>query len=220
MAESEVGSGMAEPKSTSATLPVRLKVCGLRGRLAGPFDLTLRAGECVAITGASGSGKSLLLRMLAELDICTGEVRLDGRLREHWSAPQWRRQVMYCAAEAAWWAERVVDHFVPETVATARELLPRLGLAPEKLLASLAQLSTGERQRLALVRALALEPPVLLLDEPTGAVDEGATQRIEVVLRERLTRGVALLLVTHDLRLAARLASRRLLMIDGRLETE
>lgn len=196
----------------------RLEVRGLQSRLAGPFDLTLHAGECVALTGASGSGKSLLLRMLAELDPCTGDVRLDGRPREHWPAPQWRRQVVYSAAEAAWWDERVRDHFAPDTVAAARELTSRLGLAPEKLLVPVAQLSTGERQRLALVRALALDAPVLLLDEPTGAVDEVTTAKVEAVLRERLAGGVALLLVTHDLRLAARLATRQLLMVSGRLE--
>ncbi len=195
----------------------RLALHALRSPLAGPFDLSLDAGECLAISGPSGAGKSLFLRMIADLDPNEGEVRLDGRERRSWSAPAWRRQAVYAAAEPGWWAERVGEHFAPAATEAAGALLPRLNLAPAMMEAPVTQLSTGERQRLALVRALVLDPPVLLLDEPTGALDQEAMQRVENVLRERLTRGAAILMVTHSGEQAARLAGRRLRMEDRRL---
>jgi putative ABC transport system ATP-binding protein len=195
----------------------RLLLRELRSPLAGPFDLSVEAGECVAISGPSGAGKSLLLRMIADLDPNEGEVWLDGRERRGWSAPAWRRQAVYAAAEPGWWAERVSEHFALATQDAARALLPRLNLAPAMMEAALTRLSTGERQRLALVRALVLDSPVLLLDEPTGALDQEATMRVEDVLRERLTRGTAMLVVTHSAEQAARLGRRRLRMLDGRL---
>ena len=87
----------------------------------------------------------------------------------------------------------------------ARTMAPRLSLAPSLLDAMVVQLSTGERQRLALIRALALASPVLLLDEPTGALDEKATSQVETVLRERLADGIAIVMVTHSPEQAARL---------------
>ncbi|HJS86972.1 MAG TPA: ABC transporter ATP-binding protein [Acetobacteraceae bacterium] len=196
----------------------RLVLRGLRSALAGPFDMAVEAGECVAISGPSGAGKSLFLRMIADLDPNEGEVWLDGRERRSWAAPAWRRQAVYAAAEPGWWAERVCDHFAPAAEAAARALLPALDLAPAMMDAALTRLSTGERQRLALVRALVLDPPVLLLDEPTGALDQEATARIEAVLRARLARGTAVLIVTHGAGQAARLGRRTLRMAAGRLE--
>jgi len=197
----------------------RLLLRSLRSTLAGPFDLEVDTGECVAVTGASGAGKSLFLRMVADLDPNEGEVWLDGRERRSWTAPAWRRQAVYAAAEPGWWAERVSDHFAPATEAAGRALLPAFGLAPAMMDTALTRLSTGERQRLALVRALVLDPPVLLLDEPTGALDQEATLRVEEVLRARLARGTTILMVTHSAEQAARLGRRRLRMVAGRLET-
>jgi putative ABC transport system ATP-binding protein len=195
-----------------------LKLSGLRSQLAGPFDLTLRSSECASITGPSGSGKSLLLRMVADLDPNEGEVRLHGRGRAEWSAPNWRKRVVYVAAESGWWAENVNQHFPGRIKDAARLLAERFGLKGELFDGSVARLSTGERQRLALIRALVLAPPVLLLDEPTSALDEDSTGRVEVVLRERMAEGMSILLVTHDGRQAQRLAQQHYLMSAGRLE--
>jgi ABC-type multidrug transport system ATPase subunit len=82
------------------------------------------------------------------------------------------------------------------------------------------RLSTGEKQRLALIRALILDPPVLLLDEPTSALDEDTTQQIEQLLQSRLQQGVSILLVTHDKRQAERLASRIVHISRGQLLAE
>ena len=195
----------------------RLRIVDLRSRLAGPFDLELAAGECLAITGPSGAGKSLFLRMVADLDPNQGEVFLDGVERRTVPAPAWRRKVVYSAAEPGWWHEQVADHFHGDALEFARTMAPRLALAPGLLDAPVVQLSTGERQRMALIRALALHPPVLLLDEATGALDEDSTALVEAVLRERLAAGVTIAMVTHSVAQAARLGHRHLRMENRRL---
>jgi putative ABC transport system ATP-binding protein len=194
-----------------------LELRGLKSRLAGPFELVVDRGECVAVTGPSGAGKSVFLRMIADLDPSEGEVLLDGRDRRSWPAPNWRRQVVYSAAEPGWWAEQVAEHFPGPALARAREIVRLLDLTDALLHAPVIQLSTGERQRLALIRALVLESPVLLLDEPTGALDQDATALVEELLAERLAGGTALVIVTHNLEQARRLGGRHLRMVGRRL---
>jgi putative ABC transport system ATP-binding protein len=128
------------------TTAPRLRIVGLHSVLAGPFDLELGVGECLAITGPSGAGKSLFLRMVADLDTNLGEVFLDGVERRRITAPAWRRQVVYNAAEAGWWREAVAEHFPGRVMDFARAMAPRLALAPELLTAQIVQLSTGERR--------------------------------------------------------------------------
>lgn len=171
----------------------------------------------MAITGPSGSGKSLLLRMIADLDVNVGAVRLGELDRACCSAPQWRRNVVYVAAEAGWWAETVSEHFTARTRPAAEELARRLGLKAELLDGPVSRLSTGEKQRLALIRALVLQPPALLLDEPTSSLDEQSVERVEQALRERLNGGMVLILVSHDPRQADRLGRLRFEMSQGRL---
>ena len=105
----------------------------------------------------------------------------------------------------------------PRTVA-ARDLAARLGLSAELFEGPVHRLSTGERQRLALVRALALDSPVLLLDEPTGPLDPESVGKVEALLQDRLAAGTTILLVTHDQRQAERLGARHFRMRDRRLE--
>lgn len=180
-----------------------------------PIDLQLDTGECVALTGPSGSGKTLVLRALADLDPGAGDVALDGEPRSAFAAPDWRRRVAYLAAEPGWWEDRIAPHF-PDGDETAA-LLDALGLPRVLLEQSVATASTGERQRLALIRVLLLNPRIMLLDEPTSGLDEAAGRRVEALLRERLAGGVTILLVTHDPGVAGRLAHRRLEIRDGRL---
>lgn len=196
----------------------RLRTQQLCSALVGPFDLSLAAGECIGISGASGAGKSLFLRMLADLDPNQGSVWLDGRERGTFTPPAWRRQVVYVPAESGWWSEQVAAHFTD--IAAARALAPRLDLKPGLFDGPVLQLSTGEKQRLALIRALLLAPPVLLLDEPTSALDETTQAMTEQLLRERLANGVALLLVSHNRAQAARLGRRQFIMAAGKLRPE
>ena len=95
----------------------------------------------------------------------------------------------------------------------------RLGVRADRLDAPVAQLSTGEKQRLSLIRALLPGPPVLLLDEPTGPLDEESVAQVEALLRERMAAGTSILLVTHDPSQAERLGARHYRMVAGRLET-
>jgi phosphate-transporting ATPase len=180
-----------------------------------PVSFRLAAGECVAVRGPSGSGKTLLLRAIADLDPTTGRVSLAGLGREERSGPEWRAEVGYLPAEPGWWAERVDQHF--DDWARAVPLVERLGLESSVGREPVARLSTGERQRLALVRALLRGPRVVLLDEPTAGLDEDAKRAVEALVAERLAAGCAALWVTHDERQAQRVATRTLEVASGRV---
>jgi putative ABC transport system ATP-binding protein len=195
-----------------------LRVRRLRSRLAGPFNLEVAAGSCAAITGPSGAGKSLLLRMIADLDPHEGEVFLGEVSRASMPATQWRRLVVYVAAQAGWWADNVLEHFPPGRLAQSRALARRLGLTEDLFAAAVARLSTGEKQRLALVRALVIEPPVFLLDEPTAALDGRSVELMEGLIKECMASGTAIVLVTHDPEQAQRLGTSRYCMAAGKLE--
>lgn len=196
----------------------RLHVGELQSDYAGPFSLDVAPGECVAILGPSGSGKSVFLRMIADLDPNTGEVKLDGQLRETWDAPHWRRQVVYQAAEPAWWEATAGAHFSEVEKQDVLARLPRLGLDAGVLDKDVTRLSTGERQRLALVRSLARRPRVLLLDEPTSSLDQASTLLVEEVLRDCLQSGLSIVIVTHSTEQADRISDRTFRMHDNSLE--
>lgn len=186
----------------------------IRSHGLGPVDLTLNRTECVCVSGPSGAGKTLLLRALADLDRHDGEVLLDGRPLDTFAGPEWRRQVGLLPPESAWWHDRVGAHFPLED----KELLPALALPPEIMGWSIARLSSGERQRLALIRLLANRPRVLLLDEPTANLDPASVERVEaLLLRYRQQTNAAILWVSHDPAQIARVASRHLRLQEGRL---
>ncbi|MCP1648562.1 ABC transporter ATP-binding protein [Pseudomonas nitroreducens] len=185
-----------------------LSARALRGALSGPFDLDLEPGRCTVLSGPSGIGKSLLLRMIADLDPNQGVVSLGGVSRESQPAHVWRRWVTYVPAESGWWEDDVAAHFADPD--GARRLLPQVNLDPALLRAQVTQLSTGERQRLALVRALLQQPHFLLLDEPTAALDPDNREHVERLLLAAKAQGMGLLVVTHDAEQARRLGERQL----------
>lgn len=194
-----------------------LETHALRRLSVGPIDLILNAGSCLAIEGKSGSGKSVLLRMIADLDPHDGEMTLDGKACSSMPAPAWRRQVTYVPAESGWWADEVHAHFSSGTDFAA--LLPALGIPVDAASWPVSRLSTGERQRLSLLRALSPDTRVLLLDEPTSGLDVESVSLVEALMRDRLAKGIAILMVTHDPDQAERMAGRRLTLSDGRLES-
>lgn len=192
-----------------------LAVEGLRRPPLPVLSLAVAAGDCVAVTGPSGAGKSLLLRAIADLDPNDGRMTLGGTDRATLPAPEWRRRVAYVAAESGWWAPTVADHMTgpPDRLAA---LLTAVGL-PEAGGWPVARLSSGERQRLALVRALTRRPEVLLLDEPTANLDAAATESVEALVRQALAEGCSVLLASHDRDQVRRLARRELAFRDGGL---
>jgi putative ABC transport system ATP-binding protein len=195
-----------------------LEIKGLRTAQLGPLDLCLQAGELVPISGASGSGKSLLLRALADLDPSSGTLRLAGRDREEMAPPDWRRKVAYVPAETAWWAPEVAGHF-PSGWDRGQALawLERFSLPEESLSWEIERLSSGERQRLGLLRAFLNRPRVLLLDEPTANLDLDNTRRIERAVRSYLAEEAAgALWVSHDTLQRSRLGGRVLEIQSGR----
>ncbi|WP_369930645.1 ATP-binding cassette domain-containing protein [Xanthomonas sp. NCPPB 2632] len=194
-----------------------LDVHALRGSLAGPFDFHVPSGRCLAITGPSGSGKSLLLRMLADLDPCEGQVSLDAEHRATMSPTTWRRRVALLPARSGWWADSVDEHFVAGQSDERGALACDLLLADRLFGQPVDETSTGERQRLALIRALLTGPRVVLLDEPTASLDATATFAVEAVLRRRMQEGLIVVIVTHDVAQADRLGDEALVMCDGTL---
>ncbi|HEY4066079.1 MAG TPA: ATP-binding cassette domain-containing protein [Burkholderiaceae bacterium] len=205
-----------DPDDPAGGVP-RLEVLALSCRYGGPFELRLEPAECVAIVGRSGSGKSVLLRLIADLDPHEGDVRLDGRARSSWPAPAWRRQVVYQAAEPAWWAATVRAHLPAGSLAQVEALLPALGLEAAQLDAEVTRLSTGERQRMALLRSLACAPRVLLLDEPTAALDQASTLAVEALLAARVQAGLSIAFVTHSREQAERVGQRLLEVREHRI---
>jgi putative ABC transport system ATP-binding protein len=195
-----------------------LSVRDLRTNLLEPASLALSTGECIVIRGPSGGGKTLLLRAIADLDSSEGEVCLDGRDRATMSGPAWRQLVGYLPAEPAWWAHTVGEHFTDwtATLPVAREL----GFPDNPKDWPIARLSTGERLRLALIRALMVGPKVLLLDEPTAALDPTSVAAVEAAIGGRLRPGLAVLWVTHDVEQAKRVAVRRLHVNGGQVHEE
>ena len=199
----------------------RLAVDGVMTVCGGPFSFEVAAGECVALSGPSGCGKTLLLRALADLDPAEGCVSLDGTERMEMSAPAWRRQVGWLSAEAVWWAETVGQHF--STLGKGGEdpapVLGKLGFEEDVLDWRIERMSTGEKQRLALFRLLLNGPKVLLLDEPTAALDPENVGLVESVISGyRSDAGAAVVWVSHHPEQVARVADRRMVFRDGGLE--
>ena len=182
-----------------------------------PLSFTVANGECLAVEGPSGSGKSRLLRAIADLEEARGHVFLDGAERSEMSAPSWRRLVRYAATEPMWWTETARAAFPAPTSAARSQasaalagLLADLALDAALLDKPVSDLSTGERQRLAFARAVIDGPRVLLLDEPTNGLDAASQARVEILIQRELKAGRSVVLASHDSAQIDRLADARL----------
>ena len=193
-----------------------LKIEDLRGKHFGPLSLQLYARERVWLSGPSGSGKSRFLRAVADLDPSSGNVWLESKSRIDISPEQWRRQVALLPAESHWWAESVGEHFPVQDM----NQLQALGFDSGVFDWSISRLSSGERQRLALLRMLTGRPRILLLDEPTANLDKINILRVEALISDYIeqTHSCAIW-VSHDTNQAQRIADRIIHFAEGRFVT-
>ncbi len=213
---SDTGCCTSTMPTEQADRTMTLRMHMLRNARAGPFDASVEAAQCLCVTGASGSGKSVFLRMLADMDPAEGELSLAGIDRCAMSASTWRQRVMLVPAQAGWWAPTVQPHFAEASLGNARQLASRLQLPDDIFARQVIRLSSGERQRLALIRALVTKPVALLLDEPTASLDQHSVAAVESLLAEELSRGLILVLVTHDAAQAARMGQQTLHIVGGK----
>lgn len=178
------------------------------------ISLVLEDAVPVSLSGASGSGKTRLLRAVADLDLNTGTVTLDGIVRETIDPQSWRRKVAYLPAESRWWATTVAEHFhEPGTVP-----FDRLGFGDDVADWKVDRLSSGERQRLAVLRVLENRPRVLLLDEPTANLDVKSIEHVEALICDYIADSrAACLWVTHAGDQIQRIARHRLLLENSSL---
>jgi len=192
----------------------KLKIENLTYRNCGPINLSVEAGECVCIYGKSGSGKSLLLRSVADIDPHSGKILLDDKEQMDFKPFEWRKIVAMLPAENRWWHENVGDHF-PKI---QNHLFAKLGFEDDVKNWDVARLSTGESQRLALIRLLTNKPEVLLLDEPTAGLDVKSTALVEEIVNSYMTENnAAVIWVSHDPEQAKRISKKHFLFKDGNI---
>ncbi|QSP96390.1 ATP-binding cassette domain-containing protein [Marinobacter salinisoli] len=178
-------------------------------------SLAVQGGEILCLSGPSGSGKSRLLRAIADLDPHQGQVRLDDMEQGTVPGHRWRQRVMMVPADSQWWFEQVGEHFQP----TLPQVPDALGFPADVLAWPVVRLSSGERQRLALLRALARKPAVLLLDEPTANLDEEMVERVEAWLKAEIRRrNIIVFWVAHDSAQILRVADRHYRLVGHQLE--
>ncbi|MCB9888847.1 MAG: ABC transporter ATP-binding protein [Planctomycetes bacterium] len=197
------------------------------GFVLGPCDLSLAAGSRTAVIGPSGCGKTTLLRCIAGLHPGEGRIGLDGQLVNDPKriVPPSARRIGFVFQDGGLWPHlSVAEHlsFASPGLGTqaAEELLAQVGLAGRSR-ARPGELSGGEAQRLALARALAGDPRILLLDEPLHSVDTALRGQLGVLIRKLVdARGLTLVLVTHDRDEALALADQLVILKSGKvLET-
>jgi ABC-type lipoprotein export system ATPase subunit len=195
----------------------RLVITGLSVGALRDVTLAVEPGEIVCISGESGSGKSRLLRAIADLDPHEGEVALGADRRSAVAAHCWRGWVMLVPAESSWWADTVIEHFLEPVPGS----LAAFSLKEEALGWEVSRLSSGEKQRLAVLRALSHEPRALLVDEPTANLDPDLARQVEAWLRDHARReGLPVVWVAHDRAQIERVADRHYAIRGARLEEQ
>lgn len=195
------------------------------------ISLAVPRGTTLVLLGRSGSGKTTLLKLInGMLKPSSGEVSVEGRLTREWHVIQLRRRIGYVIQEAGLFPHFTVAEnvgLVPglenwpaaKIAARVEEMLRLVGLEPREFAARRPrELSGGQRQRVGVARALAADPPILLMDEPFGALDPVTRAELQREFRSLAQRlGKTIVFVTHDLREAMLLASDIVLLEKGRV---
>lgn len=214
-----------ELKNVSKAVFRKVKNTRVRTQILSSLDLNVNKGELVTIMGSSGSGKSTLLRLINRLsEIDSGIILLNGNdIRSH-VPMELRRKIGMVFQVPVVFKGSVRDNLVFGMKLwggnTGIETLSRDAGIPEDLLdADAGQLSIGEKQRVCIARALANQPEILLLDEPTSSLDAVSAQRIEKLLLDlQKERDLTILWVTHEKEQVERIGGRKMILKDGRLE--
>lgn len=192
------------------------------------LSLSIEAGTIFAFAGPSGSGKSSALRLINRLDDCSsGEIYIDGKEIRSWDIRELRAKVGFMFQEAALFEGTVMENLLYGPCLrglkkcnyepAALELLRSVGLSKELLHRNVDSLSGGQKQRVNLARTLALEPEIILMDEPTSSLDPAAARTIENLVLELNSQGKTFILVSHNLDQIQRIAKVCAVLADGRL---
>ena len=204
---------------------------GARTRILDDFSLTIGAGETCALVGASGAGKTTVLKLVNRLALPdAGDVRVLGRDTREWDPIRLRRSVGYVIQDVGLFPHLTVadniavvprlEEWQDDRVAgRVRELLELIDLAPDTYGGRWPdELSGGQRQRVGVARALAVDPPVLLMDEPFGALDPVTRAELQEEFRRIQARvRKTVIIVTHDMSEALKLADRLGVIDEGKL---
>ncbi|MFV1983482.1 MAG: ATP-binding cassette domain-containing protein [Thiohalomonadales bacterium] len=179
------------------------------------INIEIAASNAIGISGDSGSGKSILLHALADMTPHSGTMTLDGVLSTEMKPNEWRKKVGLLTTNSFWWSTKISDHFESED----DDDFVALGLDYNLYHADVLRCSTGELQRLALIRLLANKPQVLLLDEPTANLDESNRYRVEELIHNYQQQyQVPIIWVSHDTRQLQRFTKNCYLIEDGQLK--
>ena len=196
----------------------QLKLVNFNCHTLSPINLELKHNETISISGESGTGKSLLLRAIADLIPHKGECYIDDIEVNDIAANKWRNQVAYFTAESQWWFDTIGEHFNLPLTQQMESFLKEIGFNKEVFTWDVMRCSTGERQRLAIIRLLINEPNVLLLDEPTANLDSENTKRVEQIIEEyqRLSN-CSIVWVSHNASQKKRVSQRQFEIINAEL---
>ena len=197
----------------------------VKAQILSSLDLKVQRGELVTIMGTSGSGKTTLLRLINRLsEIDSGNILLNGEDIRDYEPMELRRKIGMVFQVPVVFKGSVRDNLafgmkLWGTNIDIESLAMDVVIPNDLLDADAEQLSVGEKQRVCIARALANDPEMLLLDEPTSSLDALSAEKIEMLLlRLRSERNLTMLWVTHEREQAERIKGRRLILKDGKLE--